>query len=151
MTSEQQDLLARRRAGFDQWLAQRLPILADFATALELPNPPLIVADPERYLPPIDAWLRDQAVGPDEWAWAVLRVGYFGGEVLIQRFAGCWSVCEAPSSRFFARYVVGSFVRVPNPAAIADPFEVAAACLSQPPGRSLVSLLEEVGLGLAGC
>jgi len=150
VTGEQQELLARRRAGFNKWLAARMPVLRDFAAGLELPNPPLIVADPERYLPSIDAWLRDQVVEPDDWAWAVSRLGYFAGEVLVQRFAGCWLVCDAPSSQFFGRYVVGQFRRVPNPAAIADPIQVAAACLSQPPGRSWGGMLEAVGVELRG-
>ncbi len=145
MTREQQELLDRRRAAFDQWLTERMPVLRDFAAALNLPHPPLIVADPERYLPPIDAWLRDQVVEPDDWGWAVSRVGYFVGEVLIQRFAGCWLVCDATDSRLFARYVVGRFHRVPNPAAIADPVEFAAVYLSKPPGRNLAEMLETVG------
>jgi len=150
VTSEQQELLARRRAGFDKWLAERMAVLRDFAAALELPDPPLILADPERYLPAIDAWLEDQVVESDDWAWAVSRVGYFAGEVLVQRFAGCWLVCDAPNSRFFGRYVVGQFRLASNPAAIADPIEVAAACLSQPPGRSLGRMLEAVGVELRG-
>ncbi len=147
-TSEQQELLVHRRAGFEEWLAERMPVLRDFAAALELPDPPLIVADPDRYLPLIDAWLRDQVIGPDDWAWAVARVGYFAGEALVQRFGGCWLVCDAPNSRFFGRYVVGRFHRVRNPAAIADPIEIAAECLSQPPGRSLARILETVGAEL---
>lgn len=148
MTSEHQELLARRRAEFDQWLAERMPVLRDFAAALELPDPPLIITDPERYLPPVEAWLREQVIGPDDWSWAVSRIGYFAGEVLVQRFSGCWLVCDAPSSRYFGRYVVGQFRRVPNPAAIADPIEIAAVCLSQPPGRSLAGILESVGVEL---
>lgn len=76
------------------------------------------------------------------------RVGYFAGEVLVQRLGGCWLVCDAPDSRFFGRYVVGRFRRVPNPAAITDPVEVAAAYLSQPPGRSLAGMLAEVTAAL---
>jgi hypothetical protein len=145
VTSEQQELLAKRQTAFDQWLTERMPILRDFAAALDLPDPPLIVADPDRYLPPIGAWLRNQVVEPGDWAWAVSRVGYFVGEVLIQRFAACWLVCDAPGSRLFARYVVGRFRRVSNPAAIADPVEVVAAYLSEPPGHDLVRMLETVG------
>ena len=146
MTNEQQELLARSRAGFEKWLAERMPVLRDFAAALELPEPPRIVADPARYLPAIDAWLQNQVVESDDWAWAVARLGYFAGEVLVQRFAGCWLVCDAPSSRFYGRYVVGQFRLALNPAAIADPIEVAAACLSQPPGRSLSAMLDVVGV-----
>jgi hypothetical protein len=144
VTNEQRELMERRRAGFDQWLAERLPVLHHFAAALELPTPSLIVAEPERYLPPIDAWLRDQVIESDDWVWIVTRVGYFIGEVLIHRFGGCWLVCDAPDSRFFARHVVGRLHRVSNPAAITDPFEIATAYLKQPPGRSLVAILEEV-------
>jgi hypothetical protein len=148
LTTEQQKLLARRRSEFDLWFAERMAVLRDFAAALELPDPPLIIADPEKYLPHVDAWMREQVVGPDDWAWAVSRIGYFAGEVLVQRFSGCWLVCDAPSSRYFGRYVVGRFSRVPNPAMIADPIEIAAACLSQPPGRSLANMLEMVGVEL---
>lgn len=148
LTSEQQELLARRRGGFDQWLAERLPILRDFAAALELPNPPLIVAEPKLYLPLINAWLCEQTVGQEDWAWAVTRVGYFAGEVLVQRFGGCWLVCDDPASRFFGRFVVGQFLRVPNQSMVIDPVEVAAACLGQPPGRSFSGFLDAVGAEL---
>lgn len=144
MTSEQQELLSRRRAEFDQWLFERMPVLRDFAATLELPDPALIVADPERYLPAINAWLREQVIDPEDENWLVVRVGYFVGEVLVQRFGGCWRVCDACSSRFFARYVVGQFTQIPNPAAIVDPIEVAMAYLSEAPGRSLVGILNGV-------
>jgi hypothetical protein len=53
-------------------------------------------------------------------------------------------VNEVPGSRYFARRVVGGFDRPPNPNAMVDPFEVAQACLAEPPVRSLQLFLANI-------
>lgn len=104
----------------------------------------MIVADPERYLASIDAYMRDQIVRPDDRVWALTRIGYFVGEVLIQRVSGCWLLNEFPHSRTFLRYVVGQFAGAADQGVMVDPFEVAAAFVDQPPGRSLAAILGEI-------
>jgi len=148
LSPREQAELDRRRAGFDAFLNERMPVLADFAEALELKSPQLIVADPERYLPSIDAFMMNQVVEADDRVWIVTRLGYFIGEVLVQRLGGCWLLNEIPASRYFLRYVVGQFTRIRNPNAMVDPFEVASAFVSTPPTRNLASLVAEVEMGL---
>lgn len=148
LSATQLELLEQRKAKFDDWLAERMPVLREFAALLELPNPALIVEDPGLYLPPIDAWLERQTIEEEHFAWVTSRIAYFSGEILIQRFSGCWLVCESPASRFFARFVVGRFRDLPNPDAIADPVEMAATFASELPGRSLIRALENVSSAL---
>ena len=143
LTDKELELRDRRRNGFEEFLSERMDILADFARALGLSTPPMIVNDPERYLPGIDAFMQTTAVEPKDRAWITTRLGYLVGEVLIQRLGGAWLLCEVPESKFFLRYVVGEFSAVKNSNAIADPFLVAHTLLSEPPGSSLTRLINE--------
>jgi hypothetical protein len=134
----------RRRMALDAFLSERMPVLADFAEKLSLPTPPKIVARPDEYLDAIDRFMRDQVVTTDDGPWIQTRLGYFIGELLIQKFWGCWFLNEIPDSRYFLRYVVGRFARLKNPNAMVDSFEIAYVYLNEPPGRSLKNLLTEV-------
>lgn len=144
LTSDEVATLERRRARLEPFLAARMPTLADFAEALGLESPPLIVAEPTRYLPAVDAFMRDQVVELADREWILTRLGFFIGEVLVQRLGGCWLLNEQPDTRFFLRYVVGSFPRARHPSAMVDPFHVADTYLATGPGRSLTQLLAEV-------
>jgi hypothetical protein len=145
LTELEQGERNRRRAGMDAFLAERMPVLRDFAQRLELRDSPMIVADPERFLPSIDAYMKDQVVVPEDRVWILTRVGYLIGEILVQRLSGSWFLNEIPDSRYFLRYVVGRFAGAPNSAAMVDPFQVADVYLSQPAGRSLSAIVKEVG------
>lgn len=145
ITTEEALQLERRRGKFDEFLSERMPVLADFADALGLENPPMIVADAERYLAAVDRFVRNQEVESEsDRIWIVTRLGYFLGEVLVQRLGGCWLVNDFPESRYFLRYVVGRFSRIANAGAMVDPFDAASVLVSEPPGRSLLALVEEV-------
>jgi hypothetical protein len=144
LTQHEQGERNRRLAGMDAFLAERMPVLSDFAQRLELRDPAMIVADPERFLPSIDAYMRDQVITAEDRVWILTRLGYLVGELLVQRLSGSWFLNEIPDSRFFLRYVVGRFADVPNPAAMVDPFHVADVYLSQEPGRSLSTIVKQV-------
>jgi hypothetical protein len=138
------ETLEQRRANFDRFLQERMPVLVDFVERLQLPNPQLVIAEPDLYLQAVSDFMQDQIVMPEDRVWVLTRLGYFIGELLIQRFSGCWHVDEDPESRFFTRYVVGQFARVPRPTSRVDPFAVADAYLSEPPRRNLSKSVEEV-------
>lgn len=144
LTEDERRKRDRRRAAFDEFLAARMPVLADFADRLGLQQPAMIVADPSAFLPAISTYLTQQAVSPEDRLWILERLGYYFGELLVQQFAGRWLIDEVPDSRYFLRYVVGGFRRLRNPAAMIDPFEVADAYLSTPPGRDMQALLDDV-------
>lgn len=144
LTSEEKDHLNRRTERFDRFLSERMPVLADFAERLELPQKALIVADPKSFLTPIDEFMREQVVENDDRNWILVRLGYFIGEVLIQRYGGCWFLNDIPDTRFFLHYVVGRFTVAINRNIQIDPFLVADTYLNMPPGRSLFSILQEV-------
>ncbi len=100
LTEHEQDERNRRRAGIDAFLAERMPALTDFAQRLELRDPPMIVADPQRYVPSIDAYIKDQVVTREDRIWILSRLGYLIGEVLVQRLSGRWVLNEIPDSRY---------------------------------------------------
>jgi hypothetical protein len=88
--------------------------------------------------------MRHQRVDPEDRVWTLTRLGYFIGELLIQRLGGCWFLNEIPDSRSFLRYVVGRFTSIRNPHAMSDPFFVADVFLSEPTGRSLSYTVDQV-------
>ncbi len=149
-TPEQQALLARRRAGFDEYVKEATPVLTDFVKALGAENPALVVEKPSAYLPLIDAWLSEQAlVHPPSEAdktWLIVRLGYFIGGVLVEQNGGQWFVDESPRSRWFARYVVGKFVNAPK--ARVDPNHAAAQFVAAGGQPHLISFIEQMGLAL---
>jgi hypothetical protein len=135
LNSDEKALIENRRLRFDLFLAERMPVLTDFMLRLELPNPAMVLVEADKYLAALDEWLRDQHVDPNEKTWLVTRLGYFIGEYLVQRLDGCWNLNEIPDSRYFGRFVVGSFSHASNQNAMIDPFVVADACIAEPPGR----------------
>ena len=103
----------------------------------------MVVAEPDRFVLPVDAFMKEQLVESQDQAWILTRLGYLIGEYLVQKFGGCWYVNDIPDSRFFARYVVGRFARIKNQNVCVDPMAVADEYLSEPPGRSLVATLKK--------
>jgi hypothetical protein len=144
LTQDERAERDRRRSACEKLLEERMPVLADFMERLELPNPPMVLVEAERYLPAVDLWMKDQVVLPENRAWILTRLAYFVGELLVQRFSGCWFLNEIPDSRYFLRCVVGKFARVPNRNAMVDPFQVADAYLAEPAGRGLTTVVNEV-------
>lgn len=128
----------------DSFLSERMPVLAEFVELLKLPDPLLVLVEAEKYLPAIDQWLGPQEVTPADHHWLCVRIGYFVGEYLVQKFGGCWFLDEIPDSRYFGHYVVGQFTRCANHRAMVDPLLVAEVCISEPAGRSLVAIIQEV-------
>jgi hypothetical protein len=141
---DERNIISRRRDGFEQFIAERMPVLSDFMASLELSEPGLVLVDAESFLAPLDQWLANQTINVDDRDWLLTRIGYYVGEYLVQQLAGCWLLCEAPDSPLFGRYVVGQFGKVVNPRAMADPFAAAATLVDQPIGRSLAAMMEQV-------
>jgi len=143
LSPEEKAVRDRRKAEFDDFLAERMPVLASFAEALELENPPMIVADPQLYVPKVDEFLEMQDIQENDREWIILRLGFLIGEVLVQRLGGCWLLNDNPDSRTFLRYVVGQFAGA-RTSAMVDPFEVADVLTSQKAPRHFSAMIEEV-------
>ena len=104
--TEQADL-SRRRTQFDSFLEERMPVLTDFIERLELPNAPMVLVEADTYLPAVSQFMESQELAAEDRAWILTRVGYFVGELLVQKYGGCWYLNETPDTRYFLRYVVG--------------------------------------------
>lgn len=144
LTPEARQLLEKRRESFQAFLAERAPVLSDFAERLELPTPARIATEPTHFLNRVDAFMREQEIDEDDRLWILTRMGYYIGELLIEKLGGGWFVNEDSDSRYFLHYVVGRFSGASNQGAMVAPFEVAAHLVAQPPGRSLIDLVLEV-------
>lgn len=136
--------IERRTASFDPFFEELMPVLTDFVERLEILDSPMVVAEPDRFVLPVDVFMKEQVIESEDRAWIVIRIGYLIGECLVQQFGGCWYVNDVPDSRYFARYVVGRFARIKNQNACVDPIAVADAYVSEPPGRSLVATLRKI-------
>src|SRR5208282_6942055 len=94
LTQDERAERNRRQVTFGKFLEERMPVLADFIERLELPNPPMVLMEAEWYLPSVDAYMKSQVVPPEDRVWILTRLGYFIGELLVQRFSGCWFLNE---------------------------------------------------------
>ncbi len=144
LTEEENATLNRRLAGLDQFFQESVPVLTDFVQRLELPEPNMVFREADRYIAPIDEWMKDQVIHPEDRIWILTRIGYFIGEFLVQRFGGYWLVDEDPDSPYFLHYVVGRFSRSPQPHMKVSPFALADYFVSEPPGRSLLSVIHRI-------
>lgn len=150
LTTEEQELIERRRTSFDDFLAERMPVLTHFMQCLEFPDPPMVLVNANDYSIGLSDWLKQQVIEADDRQWILVRIGYFVGEWLVQKLGGYWFLNEIPDSRYFGRYVVGRFSKSQNPNSMVDPFEVASACLEEPVGRELQRYLLEVEAAIVG-
>lgn len=146
LTAEEQSLLKRRQAGFDQFLHERMPVLTDFFERLGYQDAAMVLVEPARFLEPLDGFLQKQNVDddPDTRVWIQVRLGYFLGELLIARHGGHWFLNVVPDTRYFLHYVVGQFQHPINANAVVDPMVAANIFLAESSPRSLVKFVEEL-------
>ena len=151
LTEADRILLGRRRKGLDAFLEQGYEVLVEFMELLELPEPHMVLRDAERYLVPVDSWVKDQVVTAENRNWILTRFLYFIGELLLQRLRGHWFVEEVPDSPYFSEYVVGLFARLSNPYARISPAALSAYFVDLPPGRSLIEVIDRAEAELREC
>jgi hypothetical protein len=151
LTEAERANLGRRKARFDAFLEERMPVLVDFVERLGLPNAPMVLVEANSFLPAIGRYMENQQIGHEDRTWILTRIGYFVGEWFVQQHGGCWYSNQAPDSRCFLRYVVGKFARIPNKHAMIDPFSIAEMFVDSPCPRSLVSVLADVESELTNC
>ncbi len=142
--------IEKQKERFDSFREERMPVLHDFSQKLGFQNPHEILINPEAFLEPVSNWLADQEISEEALNWIVVRIGYFLGELFVEKHDGCWSICEAPSSRYYGHYVVGEFSTFSNPNALFAPMEAAFELAKEPKGRSLSSIVSEIEGALSG-
>lgn len=150
LTIMEKEILKRRQGGFDQFFSELMPVLADFIERLGLPQPAMVIAEPEMFVDGVADFFANQIIQEEDRVWAITRLGYFIGELLTKRFGGCWYVNNDPESSNFSRYVVGNFQRCANRTISIDPMASANRFLSEPPGRNFRQLLEDIEFEILG-
>src|ERR1700730_4048368 len=109
MTDEQRERLDRSRRALGPCIEDRVAMLSDFLSQLELPEPEAFGKDAARFLPAISEWLDAQTIRPEDFGFLVVRLAVLVGEIVVQRFGGRWFLDDNPISPSFASYVVGRF------------------------------------------
>jgi hypothetical protein len=138
--------LADRKAKFDGFLEERMPVLVDFVRALGFQEPHRVLNEPHLFIAGVGSWVEAQQVGVEDRAWLASRIGYLIGEYLVTQLGGHWLLCERADSKYFGHYVVGGFLRARNPEAVADPMEAGMAVVDGT--EKLASLVEEIKLAV---
>ena len=147
MTEEQRALLDRRRAAFDDVIAQLEPSLIELADHLGLEHPDAAMRRLDAILSALDLILPRldfAALGSDELLWLHTRLLYFVGAWLVEKFEGRWLLQDDPESEFFMRFVVGGFERCSDPSLMVDPLELTLFVLESPETHRLSTTLAGV-------
>lgn len=143
LSIEQEQLLKKRKAQFDDIHYERVNVLITFLRDLGFENAVTIMFDAKNFLEPLSNWMKEQKVSDENRNWASLRFAYFIGEYFVQRYNGNWYVNERVESKYFAKIVVGKFTNVRQGVCI-DAFDVAMEYVNSPEGRDLSLLCREI-------
>jgi hypothetical protein len=144
----QDNIIEQRRKEFTQFVQEEFEVVGDFFERIGLPDPNSFTDDAEKFVSPLNEWLRDQMVTDDSRIWLLTCLGYFIGELFSQRYDGKWLLEEDASSPYFGNYVVGDFKKLPIKSSRISPFASANNLVNQSPGRSLMSTIEKIDDGL---
>jgi hypothetical protein len=144
LTNEEIATRDRRRTDFDRFFEEGIDVLGEFMQLLGLPNPYMVVNEAEKYLTPVSDWIKDRVVEPQDRILMLTRIAYFIGELINQRFGGCWYLDEDPESPYFLQYVVGQFTKLGGNNSSVAPFPLANYFVNQAQGRDLAKLIADV-------
>lgn len=139
-----EQLLARRKAGFAAFTSERLPVLHEFCTSLGFEQPHEVLNTPWSFLAQLDSGFRSAVISQANRVWFITRIGYYIGEYLATRYDGYWQIDEDPASPTFARYVVGDFSLDGVITPMIDPMEMARVYADTPTPRSLAKEIDKV-------
>ena len=107
MTPEEMPTLEKRKAGFEQFYKELMPVVVDFVGKLGINPAHEVLKRADEFVPYLDRALQAMVVADEQdRAWLLTRMGYFIGEYFVQKHGGCWYVNEVQGSRYFGRYVV---------------------------------------------
>jgi hypothetical protein len=141
LTTEERVRLETLQSRLDAFVQEGMEALVEFVNRLELPEPSMVLRNAGAYSSPLDLFMRNQIIMPEDRVWIITRIGYFVGEFLSQRLGGYWFVDKHPDSAYFLQYVVGEFTSLRSLNARISPFALAAYYVDEPPGRSLAAVL----------
>lgn len=136
-------LIERRRAGFDEFVADAVPATEDFVRSVIQEDPESHLKDLETFLPVLAAVLRDEDLDDEAIRWLHVRIMYMLGQYLCQRFGAGWVLDEVPGSPLFARYVIDIPVSETGSYRV-DPSEMAYDILSADVPRDIYAVIHPV-------
>jgi len=151
MTPEQKYVLDKRKKDFPVFYEQLIPSLVDFISKMGISPAYEVLKNAPTFVPLLSTALQDlDVVDEQDKVWLQTRLGYFIGEYFAQKYSGAWYPNENPTSRYFARYVVGKFALKGERELNLDPFFLAEAYICAPMPRALGPLLQEAEQELVG-
>lgn len=149
MSPEQARKLRERQDDFDDFYQSLMPGLVEFVELMGVTPAHFVLKQAAQYVPHIEKATKDLAVkSEEERIFFVMRMGWFIGEIFVQKFRGCWFVDDLPESDYFASYVIGQFKPPINPMLRIDPFSMAKEYVDSRRPRKLAALLRQVEDGV---
>ncbi len=148
MNESERSKLSKSKATFGEFIVNGPAILQDFFLKMGFVDALDLASNAEKFLERFDLALRNEEFIPEMRAWILMRIGFYLGEVLRQKFRGRWMIDQDPDSLYFAHWVVGDFENLPVIASRVSPLAVAAYFVDGPTPRSLTKTyaLTERGL-----
>jgi hypothetical protein len=73
LSENERAILEHRRARFQQFMEELLPMLKEFMEQLELPDAAMVAVEASRYLPAVDEWAGWQEVEPEIRVWLLAQ------------------------------------------------------------------------------
>jgi len=131
------EVLEKRRAAFDSFRKERLPVLHKFSEAMGFENPHEILIFPKIFVGPIGDFIDSQVVSEANRVWLITRLGYFVGEIFSKEMNGFWMLDERMESETFSRYVIGDDDKI-----IIDPFRFSQEYVDSAPPRNFAKNIE---------
>ncbi len=130
MTDEQAARLRKCQTTLGEFVDDRYYILSDWLNEIGQAASDEVRTDIIRFIPAISIWLSEQPLDRQQIGRLMLDLSLLIGEVLAQRFEGCWLLADRVESPHFANYIVSKFRKASNPKTVVNPFMVAATFLN---------------------
>lgn len=91
MTTEQMQLLDRRKRDFPVFYEQLIPSLVDFVSKMGINPAHEVLNNAPMFVPLLSTALRNlDVIDEEDKAWLLARLGYFIGEYFTQKYSGAW-------------------------------------------------------------
>ncbi len=135
--------ILKRKENFNSFLNERMPLLVNFMTNLGYEQPHLVLLEAEKFIPTLSAYLKGQEIDSEDRNWLTTVIGYFIGEVLVQKYDGLWFFNEDANSMTYGKYVVGGFSTVNKSIAI-DPFNASYKYVNNIEKKDLESIIQAI-------
>ncbi|MCH2044287.1 MAG: hypothetical protein MK212_09080 [Saprospiraceae bacterium] len=141
-------LIEKRKLELDNFVNESFAVNTDFASRLGLENPFEILMNFESLkdfmFTTVHNFMKHQKITSEDRVWMITRLGYLLGEYFKEKYAGYWTVNEAPDSPQYGHYVIHAKSPSGNAHYPINVFGAATELVEQEDERDLIQLVTEI-------